>query len=380
MPDPREDLLQIFWAAIERVSAEKVTFEWLNENSVGSTDVVAIGKAACGMMKGAMSALGQDLNSGLIITSPAYAEDAPGNDRLSQVFSAHPVPDASSLKAGETLIDFVNSVDTQNKVLFLISGGTSSMVEVLADSVSLMDLQDLNKKLLAEGADIGEINQRRAQLSAIKGGKLSGFLNGSEATVLYISDVKNDWPGVVGSGLLYDSGLDPLNNIPHHLVGSLSMAMEGAGRKASALGYKVTIEKDYVEGHALEVGKKLASRLIDATPGVYIFGGETTVELPENPGRGGRNQHLCLGAAQVLDGHDDYYFLAAGTDGIDGNTLDAGGLVDGGTAERSRLHDFPIEKGIVEANANAVLAASGDLIHTGATGTNVTDILIGLKL
>ncbi len=114
-------------------------------------------------------------------------------------------------------------------------------------------------------------------------------------------------------------------------------------------------------------------------PGLHIWGGETTVMLPPEPGRGGRNQHLALAAAAELAGTPGVYFLSAGTDGTDGPTDDAGALVDGGTLERAALDGFEARSCLAAANAGSLLESSGDLVQTGPTGTNVMDLMIGLK-
>jgi glycerate 2-kinase len=113
---------------------------------------------------------------------------------------------------------------------------------------------------------------------------------------------------------------------------------------------------------------------------VRVWGGESTVQLPENPGRGGRNQHLALAAARIIAGHDNLLLLVAGTDGTDGVTSDAGALVDGETCSRVALSEIDVQATLQRADSGTALAAAGDLIHTGPTGTNVGDIVIGLKL
>ncbi len=113
---------------------------------------------------------------------------------------------------------------------------------------------------------------------------------------------------------------------------------------------------------------------------VYVWGGESTVTLPENPGRGGRNQHLALAAARVIAGHENLMLLVAGTDGTDGVTSDAGALVDGETCSRVALAELDVQEALQRADSGTALQAAGDLISTGPTGTNVGDIVIGLKL
>jgi hydroxypyruvate reductase len=112
---------------------------------------------------------------------------------------------------------------------------------------------------------------------------------------------------------------------------------------------------------------------------VQIWGGESVVRLPPNPGQGGRNQHLALAAARGIAGRRDLFLLAAGTDGTDGVSLDAGALVDGETCARIALAELDVEKCLNRADSGTALASAGDLIHTGPTGTNVGDLVIGLK-
>jgi len=113
---------------------------------------------------------------------------------------------------------------------------------------------------------------------------------------------------------------------------------------------------------------------------VRVWGGESTVKLPESPGRGGRNQHLALAAARLIAGQSDLLLLAAGTDGTDGVTDDAGALVDAETCARLALAELDADECLRRADSGTALAAAGDLIHTGPTGTNVGDLVIGIKL
>ncbi|MDX1334756.1 MAG: MOFRL family protein, partial [Gammaproteobacteria bacterium] len=129
-----------------------------------------------------------------------------------------------------------------------------------------------------------------------------------------------------------------------------------------------------------EEGERIARLLIDELePGVHIWGGETTVRLPEHPGRGGRNQHLALSAARILSGSTGISLLSAGTDGTDGPGSDAGALVDGGTIQRGLIEDQNAETALLRADSGSFLELSGDLVSTGPTGTNVMDLVIALK-
>jgi hydroxypyruvate reductase len=113
--------------------------------------------------------------------------------------------------------------------------------------------------------------------------------------------------------------------------------------------------------------------------GLRIWGGESTVRLPVKPGRGGRNQHLALAAARLLVSHDELTLFAAGTDGTDGVTSDAGAIVDSETVERGTLSGLDADDCLARADSGAFLEASGDLVHSGPTGTNVGDLVLGIK-
>ena len=155
--------------------------------------------------------------------------------------------------------------------------------------------------------------------------------------------------------------------------------MQAAADAASKLGYDVYLHEDLFCCDAESTGKRLAKQLLDGNNQLHIWGGETVVILPDKPGRGGRNQHLALSAAMLLAGQSNCYLLAAGTDGTDGTSQDTGALVDGGTLERADLEGFDAQSCLSAADSGSLLEASGDLVHTGPTGTNVMDIALGLK-
>jgi hydroxypyruvate reductase len=158
------------------------------------------------------------------------------------------------------------------------------------------------------------------------------------------------------------------------------MALDAIEGQARALGLQVERLTERVSGPAAEAGVAFAQALLASTADLMIAGGETTVSLPAAPGRGGRAQHLALAAAQVLDGQPNAMLLSAGTDGIDGASDDAGAVVDGGTVSRAAWDGESAAASLRQADAGRCLEASGDLIHTGPTTTNVGDLLMGLKM
>ncbi|WP_041066871.1 glycerate kinase type-2 family protein [Thiolapillus brandeum] len=399
----RTDLLQIYRAALSRVAGDTAVADWLRKQQsfAAPLAVVAIGKAAPAMMAGASKVLGQRLVSGLVITREGYAEPGLENHpAMVQIESAHPIPDTRSLEAGRQLLEFIARQPGNRQLLFLISGGSSSLVEVLPEPCTLEQLQSLNHWLLASGLAIGSINRIRSRISRIKGGQLCRFLEGRQAQVLLISDVPGDDPAIVGSGLLYPlpgcgslpqmpPGLSaclaearPVCNreIPHATIATNSDAQEAAAQAARMLGYKTTTDLPFLQGDAAARGREFGQTMLGAAPGVYILGGETTVTLPPQPGRGGRNQHLALAAAAEIRGREDILILAAGTDGTDGMSDDAGALVDGGTWMRAVNEGFDPQHSLNRADSGTLLEATGDLVYTGPTGTNVMDLLIGLRL
>ncbi len=404
----RQDLLRIFQSALARVEGRALVRNQLSElPGADGFSLVAVGKAAQSMAMGAVDALGERLVDGLVISKRGHLERrALEANRLSALEGGHPVPNLQSLIAGRELLSYLSGLPVERPLLFLISGGASSLLEVLKEGVSLEDLQAVNQWLLGSGLAIGKMNRVRKGLSAIKGGGLLHYLAGRRLLALMISDVPGDSPAVIGSGLLVpdDSAAAELASldlpewiqdltsavpwasegeaaaVDIRILANLRDAREAAAEEARRLGYQVHLNHALISADAENSGRRLALELLDSWPGVYVWGGEPSVELPAAPGRGGRNQHLALAAATVIDGRDDICFLSAGTDGTDGPGEDAGALVDGGTIGRARREGFDAGECLARADSGALLQASGDLIHTGPTGTNVMDLMLGLKL
>ena len=332
------------------------------------------------MALGARDALGDHVAGMLVITKDDHV--SPELQRVPGVEiyeSAHPMPDERSLVAGERLLRWVDELPAEVEPLFLISGGSSSLVEVLEAGVTFKDLEDLNARGLAEGVAIGELNARRMRLSRLKGGRLSQRLGSRRARALFISDVPGDDPAIIGSGLMgpAQNGGDRVDRL---IVASVSHAVTAV--RAAALRWDLTVSEAgrRFDDDAARLAIRFAHELLLNDASVSVWGGESTVHLPRRPGRGGRNQHLALAAAKLLSGQPNLALLAAGTDGTDGPTEDAGAVVDGETFSRISLAGLDPEESLANAASNPALAAAGDLLHTGPTGTNVGDLVIGLKM
>jgi glycerate 2-kinase len=330
------------------------------------------------MALGAYDVMGASIQRALIITKDGHV--APQLEALPNVEiheSAHPVPDRRSLAAGRSLLRWLTELPTSAEPLFLISGGASSLVEVLQEGVTLEQLGRLNAEGLASGISIAELNARRSKLSQIKGGGVARILGDRPARALFISDVPGDDPAVIGSGLLGPTGQDRVERL---MVASLDHALEGVCEAAEKLGLDVRRGASRFDDEAARLAVRFAHELHLHSAQVCVWGGESTVQLPPHPGRGGRNQHLALAAARLLSGQPQMMLLAAGTDGTDGVTEDAGAIVDSETCARLSLAELDADDCMRRADSGTALAASGDLIHTGPTGTNVGDLIIGLKL
>jgi hydroxypyruvate reductase len=235
----------------------------------------------------------------------------------------------------------------------------------------------------------------------IKNGALLAELHGRPTVALYLSDVPGDDPALIGSGLLSEARdfpvpenlpfwivrlLRPLDCAPaitagvsHHVLATLEDAVQAACAAGEACGLRVEQQRGRFRGDATELAIRFCHELALSNGALLVWGGESTVRLPRRAGRGGRNQHLALAAARLLVVHDDLTLLAAGTDGTDGPTTDAGAIVDSTTVERGTLAGLDADDCLARADSGRFLEAAGDLLHTGHTGTNVGDVVLGLK-
>ncbi|WP_210424776.1 DUF4147 domain-containing protein [Marichromatium bheemlicum] len=410
MTDDRRLLIDCFMAAIAAVGGTPAVTRALEARAPRHpVELFAIGKAAAAMARGACDALGDEaITGGLLITKPGHADPA-DLPRLDCRYGGHPLPDVGSLDAGRALIARLAALPAGVEPLFLISGGASSLVEVPVAGVDLDTLVRVNDWLLASGQPIATMNLVRKALSRIKaGGLLAACPAGCTPRVLAISDVPGDDPGVIGSGLLVPepelaarcTGLhglpDWLDRLVRHglaarpvptgpgpeieLVATAAHARAAALAHARARGLATWAQPQPLAGDAAGAGAHLAARLAATTaPGLYLWSGETTVTLPPRPGRGGRNQHLALAAAIALDGRTDVTLLSAGSDGNDGPTEEAGALIDGASCTRARRLGLDPGQYLAAADAGTLLAATGELLRTGPTGTNVMDLVMARK-
>lgn len=370
----RNQALKAIWdAAIAAVSGQQAVENAIAADTPCQFDlIIAIGKAAAGMCRGALNS--QDGSCmAIVVTKHQHAEDdIRSNTKITLIESGHPIPDQHSLEAGALLLDRVCNMREDSRLLVLVSGGASALAEALPDGMSLADLQSIADEMISTGKTIGEINRRRKETSLIKDGKLLQQFPGAEIRVYAISDVEGDSISTIGSGIgdCYRARAKASSSI----IASNQIARDKAAETAIALGFEVKQNQESLYDDVFVLAKAMGPQLRNAAPGVYISGGEPTIMLPQNPGRGGRNQSLALALSEYICGKDDISLLVAGTDGSDGPTTAAGGLVDGNTfndAEAAR-------QALQNADAGSYLEQHDNLFVTGPTNTNVMDLAIAL--
>lgn len=380
--------------------------------------VIGAGKAAAAMALGCEQALGADNVAGEVIA--ADGTDAPLRSiRLHH--AGHPLPDERGYNATRSLLRRAESA--RGHLLCLFSGGASSLMVHPRPPVSLAEKVETNRLLLECGAAIQELNTVRKHLSMVKGG---GVLRHSPAAVvtLLISDVVGDDPATIASGPttpdpttfqdamrivrgyelekrlppsvieLLEAGVrgearetvkpgDPeAQRSVGAVIGSNSLALQGAAAAARARGWDVHLVGEAITGDTTEAAGKFARTLRALASQqqerrvCVIAGGETTVVV-RGRGRGGRNQEFSLALAEPLAGAP-VLALSAGTDGIDGPTEAAGAFVDGETLQRARARGLDTKQALATNDSHGFFLDLGDLLVCGPTGTNVMDIKIAL--
>ena len=393
----------------------------------GRVLVAGFGKAAAPMGQAAAEILGNHLAAGLLVTKAGHGGHAALPSAVTLLEAAHPVPDDAGVAAAQRVIGLVRQAAAGDLVLCLISGGGSALLPLPAEGLTLADLQATTAALLRCGAMIDEVNTLRKHLSQVAGGQLARAAAPATLLSLVLSDVvgspldviasgptvpdRTTWAdawGVVSkyeldatlpaavsqrlragqAGRLADTPKpgDPIFEATQTLViGDNARAAQAAQERAAELGFNAQVLTTYLEGEAKEVarvtvalGREVAAHGRPVTPpACLILGGETTVRL-RGQGTGGRNQELALAAALALDRLPEKHRIviaALATDGTDGPTGFAGGLVDGSTVDRGRASGIDAARHLAENDSAPYLDRTGDLLVTGPTQTNVNDLV-----
>jgi len=406
----REDAMKIVNETLRHLLPENAVIEAVKEIDLkGNVVVVAIGKASWRMANAAKEILGDKIIKGVVITKYGHSM---GEIEGFEIYEAgHPIPDENSVRATERVLEIVDSLSVDDTVLLLISGGGSALFEKPKGSITLPQLQGLTEKLLRSGASIVEINTLRKHLSLVKGGRFAQRVFPAKVFSLILSDVLGDRIDSIASGPAYpdlttseealnilerykivvDNSIlkelkeetpKDLPNVQTKIIGSVRLACERAAEVASQLGYNTMILTTTLACEAREAGKFLASVAREIVqndrparkPAAVILGGETVVRVT-GTGKGGRNQELALSAAVEIDGIEKIVICSFGTDGTDGPTDAAGGIVDGTTCKRMKALGIEPVKMLLNNDSYNALKSVGDLLITGPTGTNVNDLV-----
>ena len=375
----------------------------------GST-LIAIGKASWRMAAAAHDVLGDQIRQGIVITKYGHSEGNIG--KLEIIEAGHPVPDENGIRGAKRALELVSNLTADDTVIFLISGGGSALFELPLEGCSLADLADITAQLLACGAEITEINTIRKHLSAVKGGRFAKACAPANVLSIILSDVLGDPIDAIASGpaapdsstcedvrriiakyhlnipvhiqpLLAQETPKALSCVETLITGNVTALCAAASRSAQRLGYTPLVLTTTLACEAREAGAMLAAiaRQIRQNgepikpPCAVIMGGETVVHL-RGKGKGGRNQELALAAAPGIDGLENVCLFSLGSDGTDGPTDAAGGIVTGSFAADCRAKSLSIDAALADNDAYPLLREMNALLMTGPTGTNVNDVAV----
>lgn len=391
--------------------------------------VIGAGKATAAMAQGIEDGLGNRISEGLIIVKDGHTAPL---QRIKLLEAGHPVPDLRSVQGSTQVLELVKKADSKTLIISLISGGGSALLTLPLSSpgnpITLEVLQEVTKELLESGATIQEINTVRKHLSSISGGKLAKAISdqGAQGVTLILSDVLGDSLEHIASGptvadpstcdqalaILHRYGLgsrvpqsvvevlarpdlsetpkpeSPIfKSIQNLVIGSNIQALKAAALEAKTKGYTPLILSSRIHGEAREIAKIMVAIARDLEekglpipkPACILLGGETTVTI-KGKGLGGRNQEMALAFLQEAVEHPKDFsnlgFLSAGTDGNDGPTDAAGGIITQEHIQRALDRKTDLVQALDQNDSYHFLASVGALYKTGPTNTNVCDIQI----
>ena len=409
----REILKQLFKAAVDAADPKITLPPNLPTPPKGRTVVIGCGKGVAQMASALEQSWEGDL-SGVVVTRYGFSDSC---KKITVLEAAHPVPDENGLKATNCIFEALKELTADDLVIALICGGGSALLPSPPPDFKLSDEQELNKVLLNSGAPIGVMNAIRKHFSQVKGGQLAIAAYPAPVVTLVVSDVPGDDPAQVASGptIADQVSIQEANsfinsykiNIPKNIkkyfekanmnipsiedprfsknevkvIASSKISLLAAAKKAEELGFKSYILSDAIEGRASDIGIMHAAlakfrtdkSTIFRSPAVILSGGETTVEILDKSGRGGRNTEFLLSFALSIENESNITALAADTDGIDGSENNAGAFCDGNTVLRMRAKGFNPRMHLTEHDAWTAFNAVDELFSPGPTGTNVND-------
>ena len=410
---PTEILRSLFDAAVAAAQPDRRIPDCLPPPPKGKTIVVGAGKSAAAMARTVEQAWDGAL-AGVVVTR--YGHSA-ATQTIEVLEAAHPVPDAQGMAAAERILQTVTPLGKDDLVICLISGGGSALLTLPPEGISLAVLADLNQQLLHSGADIGEMNAVRKNLSRSSGGRLAAAAYPAQVVSLLISDVPGDDLRTIASGptvgdtataqdalqIMQKYGLQvppevltyleqelnpvvPPNDLrlattTNHLIATPQQSLEAAAKLAMEMGYTPLILGNAIEGEAREVGivhAGIARQVVQhkqpiAPPCIVLSGGETTVTVTGKGGKGGRNSEFLLSLATSLNGLAKVWAIACDTDGIDGSEDNAGAIITPAILQQGRDRGLKAVDFLDGHDSYSFFQAVDALVETGPTLTNVND-------
>ena len=399
------DALSICQSAVASCRPEEGVKKALKDLNINEEVIlVAVGKASFAMAKAASETV--KVKEGIVITKYGHSEGELENIRVYE--ASHPVLDENGIRATEEVLKMCEDLSENDTVLFLLSGGASSLFE--SPLIPLQELQEINEELLRSGMDIEGMNTIRKKLSKVKGGRFADHCKPAKVCSIILSDVLSDRLDTIGSGPtaadetsskdaldLIDAyhiqisdetrkqivASDPAlaENSENHIIGSVRILCKEAMKEAEKLGYHPVLINDHIDIDAVEAGNLLFEEAMKYRGRdediCLVIGGETYVRVKGN-GLGGRNQEMAFSQFEHLSGIDDVLIMALASDGTDGPTDAAGGYADGSSYEALKAAGGDFEAILADNDSYHGLQMSDRLIITGPTGTNVNDVAIAL--
>ncbi len=426
------DIEQMFQAAVKAVdpynSVHSIfassSVQQIVQNDYQHVYIVGCGKAVIPMANATEKNLKNRITDGLVITKYGHlTNELPKQIRF--IEAGHPEPDNNGLKGANEVKSILQKAGKDDLVIAMISGGGSALWPLPAKDISLDDKQAVTRLLLFSGATIHEVNAVRKHLSAIKGGQAAALASPANVLVLVISDVTGDTLDVIASGPFYpdnstfleawqviqkyaledqlpdavnahlQQGLhgkipetpkagDPVfENVRHVMCATNRMALEAAKTKAEDLGYITVLWEEPLVGEAKDTAGYFVNLAKDKAAGqerpfCLVAGGETTVTLGKDHGRGGRNQELALSAAFHIAEKPGWTVASLATDGNDGPTDAAGAIVDSKTISKAEQQGLKPGGYLERHDAYSFFKHTGELFITGPTNTNVMDMQVAV--
>jgi glycerate 2-kinase len=429
----REIVLKIIEQALEDVNSFNLVKRqikvWRDElrigrfkydlRKIGDIFVVGGGKQVTFVVSALEEVLGDKIREGVVVEKKGWGCST---KFIRVVKGGHPIPDAESTEGGREIVRIVEKAKANDLLIVCVTGGCTSLTMLPPKTVTLEDARTVCQDILDSGAPIEKINAVRNHLSQVGGGKLALLAHSAELVSLIAVDEVAGMPWgptvpdttsfsdarhVLVEYNLWDKTPGAVKNLferaemsqetpkeidfeqrgvksKYVIFAENRMLCDAAERKASELGMNTLTLSTSIEGEAKDVGVVLASiaKEIEKTgkpfkpPCVLVAGGETTVTITHRNGEGGRNQELALATALRISGSERIVAASIGTDGTDGPTDIAGGIVDGYSLRESRMAGIDAEDLLMNHNSSRMFRTLNDAIYTTDTATNLMDLMV----